>query len=100
MSPIAHLIQTDLTISKLEGGDLELKSNEATLGPWFGAGPPPGAQPHRYVFYLYEQKNSGSTITSNIKPFSTMQRIRIDLDALVKQLGLGEIVAANYFLSN
>lgn len=100
MSPIAHLIQTDLKISKAEGGgDLELKSSEPTLGSWIGAGPPPGAQPHRYVFYLYEQK-SDSSIVSKIKPFSYMQRIRVNFDALVKQLDLGEMVAANYFVSN
>jgi phosphatidylethanolamine-binding protein (PEBP) family uncharacterized protein len=99
MSPIAHLIQTDLKISQ-EEGELELKSCEPTLGPWVGAGPPPGAQPHRYVFYLFEQKDAGSSIASKIKPFSTTQRIRVDFDALVKQLGLGEIVAVNYFVSN
>lgn len=29
-----------------------------------------------------------------------MQRMRFDVDGMVKQLGLGEIVAANYFVSN
>jgi hypothetical protein len=28
------------------------------------------------------------------------QRMRFDTEAMVKQLGLGEIVAANYFVSN
>ncbi|GAM43242.1 phosphatidylethanolamine-binding protein [Talaromyces pinophilus] len=100
MSPIAHLVQTDLKISQTdEEGDLELKSSEPTLGSWVGAGPPPGAQPHRYVFYLYEQK-SDSSIASKIKPFSYAQRIRVNFDALVKQLDLGKLVAANYFVSN
>jgi phosphatidylethanolamine-binding protein len=100
MSPIAHLVQTDLKISQTdEEDDLELKSSEPTLGSWVGAGPPPGAQPHRYVFYLYEQK-SDSSIASKIKPFSYAQRIRVNFDALVKQLDLGKLVAANYFVSN
>ncbi|QGA17308.1 hypothetical protein EYB26_004979 [Talaromyces marneffei] len=100
MSPIAHFIQTDLKASQVEGGVLELKSGEPTIGPWVGAGPPPGAQPHRYVFYLYEQKGTDSSIASKIKPFSTTQRFRVDFDALVKKLGLGEIIAVNYFVSN
>lgn len=93
------MIQTDLKISQTEGGGLELKSSEPAIGSWIGAGPPPGAQPHRYVFYLYEQK-ADSSIASKIKPFSTTQRMRVDFDGLVKQLGLGQIVAANYFVSN
>lgn len=99
MSPVAHLIQTDLKISQVEG-DLELKSSESALAPWAAAGPPPGAQPHRYVFYLYEQKDGTSAIASKSKPLSLKQRMRFDVDALVKQLGLGSVVAANYFVSN
>lgn len=99
MSPIAHLIQTDLKVIQTEAGELELKSSEPAIGPWAGAGPPPGAQPHRYVFALYEQKTD-SSVASKIKPFGMTQRIRVDNDALVKQLGLGQVVAANYFVSN
>lgn len=98
MSPIAHWIQTDLRIPSL-GGSLELKSDKLALGPWVSAGPPPGAQPHRYVILLYEQQPVSST-SPITKPFDTMQRIRVNVDAMARKLGLGEIVAANYFRSN
>ena len=98
MSPIAHWVQTDLQIPST-GGSLELKSEKPPLGPWVSAGPPPGAQPHRYVIFLYEQQPASST-SPITEPFGTMQRVRVDVDAMTRKLGLGEVVAANYFRSN
>ncbi|KAJ5246184.1 phosphatidylethanolamine-binding protein [Penicillium chermesinum] len=96
-SPIAHWVQTDLSASSPES--LELKSAQAPVAPWIAAGPPPGAAPHRYLVLLYEQLPSLSD-APNLEPFSTFQRVRIDVDALTKKLHLGEMVAVNYFVSN
>lgn len=98
MSPIAHWIQTGLHVKQLGQA---LESDEPAMGPWAAAGPPPGAAPHRYVFFLYSQKPDSSpppNLTG--KPMGLGQRMRFDTEAIVKQLGLGEIVAANYFVSN
>lgn len=97
-SPIAHWIQTGFEI---EQSNQELKSDELAIAPWVAAGPPPGAAPHRYVFLLYSQKPL-STILPNLKekPFGIFHRMRFDVDAMARELGLGEIVAVNYFVSN
>ncbi|KAL3428696.1 phosphatidylethanolamine-binding protein [Aspergillus tetrazonus] len=97
-SPAAHWIQMGF---KVEQPNQVLKSDELPITPWVAANPPPGAAPHRYVFFLYNQTPS-STIPRDLeeKPLSRFQRMRFDLDAMVKQLSLGEIVAANYFVSN
>lgn len=98
LGPVAHWIQTGFKVNQPEQ---ELNSDEPAIAPWVAAGPPPGAAPHRYVFLLYNE-TPGSTVSPNLKekPMSLMQRMRFDVDAMVKQLGLGEIVAANYFVSN
>ncbi|KAL4972610.1 phosphatidylethanolamine-binding protein [Aspergillus desertorum] len=98
LSPAVHWIQVGFKVGQ---PSQELKSDELPIVPWVAANPPPGTAPHRYVFFLYNQ-NPGSTIPSNLKekPLNSWQRMRFDLDARIKQLGLGEIVAANYFVSN
>lgn len=68
---------------------------------WIPAGPPPGAAPHRYLFLLYSQK-TGSSVPQDLlgKDHGLMQRIRFDVEGMVERLGLGEIVAVNYFVAN
>ncbi len=68
---------------------------------WIPAGLPPGAAPHRYLFLLYSQK-PGASIPQDLlgKEVGLMQKIRFDVDAMVEKLGLGEIVAVNYFVAN
>ncbi|KAL4770315.1 phosphatidylethanolamine-binding protein [Aspergillus nidulans var. acristatus] len=100
LSPIVHSIQTDLQIDKSSG---ELKSNEDALVPWLPAGPPPAAAPHRYIFILYAQKpDSGipEEVKRKWRVTSALQRMRFDLNRMVGQLGLGEVVGVNYFVSN
>ncbi|KAL4877749.1 phosphatidylethanolamine-binding protein [Aspergillus karnatakaensis] len=95
LSPIVHWIQTDLTSNSK---DLGLESSGVPVVPWLPAGPPPGAAPHRYLFLLYRQgelmeKQEGASLTR-------LQRMRFDVDGMVGRLGLGEIVAVNYFVAN
>lgn len=96
LSPIVHWLQTDF---KVVGQ--ELKSDQTAIAPYLGAGPPPGAAPHRYLFLLYDQK-PGQVIPPNWKnkPFSHPQRMRFDVEGMEKLLGLGDVLAANYFVSN
>lgn len=98
LSPIAHWIQTGLKIHQQQR---ELKSDQPCIAPWAAAGPPPMAAPHRYVFLLYHQDPDWK-IPQNFreKPLKISQRMRFDLDAIAKQLQLGDLAAVNYFLSN
>ncbi|KAL2869071.1 YbhB/YbcL family Raf kinase inhibitor-like protein [Aspergillus lucknowensis] len=96
LSPIAHWVQTGFRIDQQSAS---LKSDDPPLCPWLPAGPPPGAAPHRYVFFLYAQK-PGEALPLSTEPLGRMQRMRFDLDAMAGRLGLGGIVAVNYFVSN
>ncbi|KAL2808608.1 phosphatidylethanolamine-binding protein [Aspergillus granulosus] len=111
LSPIVHWIQTGFTIppgeesqeAKQSGEDTELKSTDPVIVPWLPAGPPPGTAPHRYVFALYQQP-PGASVPAPEKlkgvPKSRLGRMRFDVDGMVGQLGLGEVVAGNYFVCN
>lgn len=93
MSPIAHMIQTDMTLSTESTTGRELKSDTQPIAPWAAANPPPGAAAHRYIFHLYRQTSESK---GEKKTVGLMQRIRFDLDAVVQELGLGEVVGVNY----
>jgi hypothetical protein len=68
-----------------------------------GPGPLLGGAVHRYVFLLYEQpvhfdaKERALTTGKSMAPFG---RMRYDLDAFEKKIGLGSVLAANYFYNN
>ncbi|KAL2826621.1 phosphatidylethanolamine-binding protein [Aspergillus cavernicola] len=99
LSPIMHWIQTDFQMS--ESSSRLRSDDELPVVPWLPAGPPPGAAPHRYIFLLYAQ-TPGSAIPPGLKGKSIrrLQRMRFDVDGMVEKLGLGEIVAVNYFVCN
>jgi phosphatidylethanolamine-binding protein (PEBP) family uncharacterized protein len=105
LSPIAHWIQTDFKIQDQNQGQQsrKLESGESPVIPWLPAGPPPGAAPHRYIFLLYKQRPDKSVPAELKKKGARVmrpQRMRYDVDKIVKTLGLGEIVAVTYFVSN
>jgi hypothetical protein len=104
-SPILHWMQSGLQPQPAEGDSAaKLLAHDA---PWIvdyaGPGPPPGSAPHRYVFLLYAQpegfdvKEWAPAEGKKVGPFG---RIRYDLGAFEKKIGLGPVVAANYFCSN
>ncbi|KAL2857162.1 phosphatidylethanolamine-binding protein [Aspergillus pseudoustus] len=126
LSPIVHWIQTGFVVpsQKTEGEPesepgaeqsqetatnqdndalVELKSTDSVIVPWLPAGPPPGTAPHRYVFALYKQTPGASVPgAGGLKglPKSRLGRMRFDVEGMVGQLGLGEVVAGNYFVCN
>lgn len=66
--------------------------------------PIPVSGPHRYVFLLYEQPSGFDAKKfmpqAEGQEFPMMQRIRFDPSKFVKEAGLGEVLAGNYFESN
>ncbi|KAL4782535.1 PEBP-like protein [Aspergillus varians] len=100
LSPIVHWIQTGFRV-KAAQGEKELVSDDPPVVPWLPAGPPPGGSPHRYLFLLYAPK-PGSSVPKELKGRSVfiLRRMRFDLDAMVGRLGLGEVVAVGFFVSN
>lgn len=78
-----------------------------TTGPfianYIGPAPPPGSSPHRYIFFLYEEPAEFDVkkhAPANGKDLSVWSRMWYDLDAWAKEIGLGPVVAFNYFTSN
>ncbi|OJJ44610.1 hypothetical protein ASPZODRAFT_18186 [Penicilliopsis zonata CBS 506.65] len=102
LGPILHWKQPGL---KLQGnGQSVLNSGDTPfVANYIGPAPPPGSGPHRYVFFLYEQPagfNPAKYAPPNGKNLSNWLRMRYDLEAFEKEVGLKPAVATNFFTSN
>lgn len=98
LGPILHWVQPDVKAS-----ELTLNTEAPFIANYIGPAPPPGSGPHRYVFFLFEQPagfDARKYAPPGGKNLSNMSRMRYNLDSWVKEVGLGEILALNYFKSN
>lgn len=104
LGPILHWIQSDLRPVANDSGDTAvLQSTAPFVANYIGPAPPPGSAPHRYVFMLYEQPEGFSGdlhAPPNGQKLGNMSRMRYSLDAWEKKIGLGPVLACNYFTSN
>ncbi|KAI0143268.1 phosphatidylethanolamine-binding protein [Pestalotiopsis sp. NC0098] len=100
LGPILHGIQPGLTA----GASGDLTTSTPPVAGYIGPAPPPLSGPHRYVFLLYEQPSGFDAKKfmpqAEGQEFPMMQRIRFDPSKFVKEAGLGEVLASNYFESN
>ncbi len=108
LGPGLHGVHADLVAGAADANGfvaLEGGSAEWQVAPYMGPGPPPLSAPHRYVFMVFEQPEGMDTakvksVLGLDRPAtSVLSRIRWDQAAAEKSLGLGEVVAGNYFVS-
>lgn len=111
LGPILHWVQSGL---RLEAGaspgtdtgtsTAPLEAAEPFIANYIGPAPPPGSAPHRYVFFLYEQPEAFDGVKKfapkNGQTLRTSSRMWANLEDWEKKLGLGEVIAVNYFKSN
>ncbi|KAE8159876.1 phosphatidylethanolamine-binding protein [Aspergillus tamarii] len=98
LGPILHWIQPGL---KARNGQLEV--TKPFVANYIGPAPPLGSSPHRYIFFLYEQPETfdgRKYAPPDGQNLSNWYRMRYDLDAWEKEIGLGAVLAVNYFTSN
>ncbi|CAK7214056.1 hypothetical protein SCUCBS95973_002016 [Sporothrix curviconia] len=114
LGPILHGLQTDLVVagaadggsgSSSSSGWVPLTSPTKPIVSYIKPGPPSPSAAHRYVFMVYKQPEgldtAGVMARMGWAPegVSRMGRMRFDANTLTQNLGLGEIVAINYFRS-
>ncbi|KAJ5619064.1 protease inhibitor (Tfs1) [Penicillium lagena] len=98
LGPILHWIQPNVKVS----GE-SLSTDAPFVANYIGPAPPPGSSPHRYTFFLYEQPEGfdyKKYAPADGKTLGNWSRMRYDLDAWAKEIGLGDVLAFNYFTSN
>jgi len=102
MSPVLHSLEVSAEVlGSAAAGWYAVQSGEVIFA-YIAPGPPPGSGPHRYVFAVYEQP-AGSTAESVKKALglgtepSAFSRPRWDQADCETKLGLGKIVAGNYW---
>ena len=106
MAPILHWMQPDIKLQPATEEDSTPKlvhNNDEAIAFWAPPRPPPGAAPHRYVFFLYEQPENFDAAKwkpANGKPLGLWKRIRFDLDGFEKGADLGKALAVGWFCSN
>jgi phosphatidylethanolamine-binding protein (PEBP) family uncharacterized protein len=80
-----------------------LDTSAPFIANYIGPAPPPGSSPHRYIFFLYEEPagfEPKKHAPADGKTLSNWNRMRYDLDSWAKEIGLGSVLAFNYFNSN
>ena len=98
LGPILHWIQGGF---KSTAG--VLTSTDPFVADYIGPAPPPISGPHRYVFLLYEQPATfdwKKYAPAEGAKMGNVKRMWADLSDWEKKMGLGEIIASNYFTSN
>ena len=104
LGPILHWLQSDLKAGNPPEAT-PLETAEPFIADYIGPAPPPGSAPHRYVFFLYEQPEKFDGLVQKYAPkggqkLGKWSRMWASLDDWEQKLGLGEVIAANYFKSN
>ncbi|KAJ7694106.1 phosphatidylethanolamine-binding protein [Mycena rosella] len=86
-----HWLENAVTLES----DTVSNASAKTITAYAGPGPASGSGPHRYVVLLYQQP---STFTAPANLSTLVDGVqKFDLTAYVKDSGLGDLVAANYF---
>ncbi|KAI0977127.1 PEBP-like protein [Xylaria arbuscula] len=106
LGPILHGLHFDLVAGTPgDDGFAPLEGGSEWVVPWLPPGPPKPSSAHRYVFLVFEQPQGldAAKIRSSLK-FAEEVKLTARLwwneaDA-EKKLGLGEILAGNYFLTH
>ncbi|KAI8624347.1 PEBP-like protein [Xylariaceae sp. FL1651] len=97
MSPILHGVQIDLVAGDADGdGFAPLQGPAEWVVPYIGPGPPKPSAAHHYVFMVFEQPQGIDAAKVKV---GMMARMRFDEEGYEKKIGLGEVIAGNYFLT-
>ncbi|OQE14878.1 hypothetical protein PENSTE_c032G03549 [Penicillium steckii] len=99
LSPILHWIQPGVKID----GTSSLDTNKPFVANYIPPSPPPGSSPHRYIFFLYEEPEGfdyKKYAPPDGKNLANWHRIRFDFDSWGEKIGLGPVLAFNYFKCN
>ncbi|CAK7199782.1 hypothetical protein SEUCBS139899_002466 [Sporothrix eucalyptigena] len=105
LGPILHGVQTDLILGDADGDWTTLTSSVKPVINYIKPGPPSPSSAHRYVFFVWKQPDglNAAGVSSKMgwapEGVSRMGRMRFDANTLEQNLGLGDIVAVNFFRS-
>ena len=91
-----HWLQAGLTFPNSSAADLTEPATISYARPT----PPNFSVPHRYTFFLYIQPSDFAVPTSPVDftVFNATTRLSFDVEQFAREAGLGEPLAANYFL--
>ncbi len=103
--PALHWLQTDLVVGAADAdGWTALSTTAKPVARYAGPQPPKPSAAHRYVFMVWEQPegmdvDKARTVLGLSNEPGIPARMRWDQELCEKKLGLGQCLAANYFLT-
>ncbi|KAI1157875.1 PEBP-like protein [Nemania serpens] len=106
LGPILHGLYIDLVAGTPDAdGFAPLEGAGEWLVPYIGPGPPKPSSAHRYVFMVFEQPPSldaakTRSLLGLAAEVKLTSRMRWNEESFEKKLGLGEVLAGNYFLTH
>lgn len=104
LGPILHWVQSGLKVVASTENAAPFEVSAPFIANYIAPAPPPRSSPHRYVFFLYEQPEGFEGVEKfapkDGKTLGNGARMWASLDEWEKKLGLGEVIAVNYFKSN
>lgn len=106
LGPALHGLHADLVAGPVDAdGFAPLQGAEEWVVPYVGPGPPPPSAAHRYLFMVFEQPRGLDSagvrrVLSLPGEVGIMARMRWDTAGAERKMGLGEVIAANYFLTH
>ncbi|KAI1424378.1 PEBP-like protein [Xylaria sp. FL1777] len=106
LGPLLHGVHFDLVAGAPgDDGFAPLQGGSEWIVPWLAPGPPKPSSAHRYVFLAFEQPTgldaakfrSSLKLAESVKLTARLWWNEADAE---KKLGLGDVLAGNYFLSH
>ncbi|KAI0491166.1 PEBP-like protein [Xylaria cf. heliscus] len=106
LGPILHGLHIDLVPGPADSdGFAPLEGPKDWLAPYLPPGPPKPSSAHRYVFLVFEQPKAldAAKVRSLLglaEEVKLTSRLWWNEEAFENKLGLGEVLAGNYWLTN
>lgn len=91
-----------LTLINYIIGELVIEEGKKAVASYAGPRPPPISDPHQYVFLLYEQPKDVVVQSDKLgfpEDLGIRHRMKWNQESFERKVGLGKVVAGNWFAS-
>jgi len=96
LSQIRHFLGADFTLNQTSGGGLVFTNSSPALSEYVQPGPPPGSDPHRYVFLLFTQPTTFTPAGARTLVNSTRPITNFNISDFAAKVGLGNPIGGSF----
>ncbi|KLO14881.1 PEBP-like protein [Schizopora paradoxa] len=96
LSQIRHFLGADFTLNQTDGGSLLFTNSTPALSEYVQPGPPPGSDPHRYVFLLFTQPTNFTTAAASAFVNASTPITNFNISVFAAEMGLGNPIGGSF----